>query len=388
MKPGNVRQLLVAFTVGLAACSSDGGQESRAMGEEMGPTTLFSCTPENCPEIRIEGNDWIDRLGGAFSMRGYADPSIARDPGSGRFYMAYTYVKGGARAVGRIQDGGLLTNLAESEDGRHWRFLRTINHPAPLTVGNTRYPGMYEVADITPGAGGWYGIWLNYGKNARGGHVPAALRFELAHAPTAEELAQSPRVSLGGKAMYRGFSPSVNLSALQGAPACPVWTEPSLLVRDGHLYLLAECTHKQYHVFAAPEVEEVAAMRWRYAGAVANVAPHLAPGAQFLSQGDLAVSRDNHLLLIATPMRRQGRNNIHLGCYVIELESLDPPVLTQHDGRPVVRTAIVDPAASKLGPGACSYHAASDSGVLFVTREFDRRHKEMRFLLRATGVHP
>ena len=388
------RSLTVLLGMTILACALGGGGEGiRPVGatDAHDPALrpqVFKCEKSNCPEITIRNNAWIKKLSGGFSMRGYADPSIFKDPDTGRFYMAYTYVKGGATAVGRIQGGGLLTNLAVSDNGRNWEFVETINGPARLEVDGKIYTGMYEVADIAPGADGWYGIWLNYGKDAKGAHVPQALRFELTHAMTPEGLADSPRVSLGGEVMSRNFAPATNLSAINGAPSCKVWTEPAILVRDDNLYLLAECTHEQYHVFVAPAISNVATLQWRYAGAVPNLAPHLAKGAQFLSQGDIALSRDDRLLLITTPMQREGKNNIHRGCYVIEMASLDPPALALYDGKPRVRAVIADPKAAKLGPGACSYDPDSDNGVLFVTREFDRINREIRFVLHATGIHP
>jgi hypothetical protein len=75
---------------------------------------------------------------------------------------------------------------------------------------------------------------------------------------------------------------------------------------------------------------------------------------------------------------------------VLEVEDLERArVRRAADGAPHVR-AVLTADGNGLGPGMCSYDAASETGVLLVITRFDLSGDppDLRFSLRRTGFHP
>jgi hypothetical protein len=75
---------------------------------------------------------------------------------------------------------------------------------------------------------------------------------------------------------------------------------------------------------------------------------------------------------------------------VLEVEDLAAArIRREPDGRPHVR-AVLDADGNGLGPGMCTYDAASETGVLLVITRFDlgRDPPDLWFSLRRTGFHP
>jgi hypothetical protein len=126
---------------------------------------------------------------------------------------------------------------------------------------------------------------------------------------------------------------------------------------------------------------------WRYVGKLAGhaEAQELDSRAVELTQGDLAKARDGSLLLIVTP-NEIIREEVHLGCQIVEVEQLDPPRLKRIDGKLVVRAIIRQSDAGRIGTGACAYDPASKTGVLMVHRTLGIG--KIEWTLHATGVHP
>ncbi|MFH1438474.1 MAG: hypothetical protein ABIJ56_22385, partial [Pseudomonadota bacterium] len=175
-----------------------------------------------------------------------------------------------------------------------------------------------------------------------------------------------------------------------------------LLSIGDRVFMLAQCIVidmeelKEIHeetfigVFTARGGVEAGDLEWAWMGRLTDHDDALALGGQVLTQLDVARSRRGPLLLIATPGTFEPEE-IHQGCRVMEVESLDPPRLRRDgEGDPVVLAEIRASDNGPFGPGACGYDPASDTGVLFVTRDFDLEPPGYGVLwhLRATGIHP
>ena len=248
----------------------------------------------------------------------------------------------------------------------------------------------------------WYGMHLRYFQPfGPEGRRADSFHFQLGRARRPTRIARGRQARMGGPLTDPAWSPDVDLSTL--APElsdCQVWTEPSLFDVEGHPYLVAQCIvidletgarrrrQEFIGVFASDGEGRVDRLDWEWVGQLTDFADARALGGQVLTQPEVSTSRDGTLLLIVTPKRLQPDEH-HLGCRVLELESLDPPRLARDsDGRPVVRASIDSTDSTGLGPGLCSYDPASSTGVLFVRTEVDTARPEIVFRLHATGVHP
>jgi len=346
-------------------------------------TQVFDCTANtpDCPSIEIAGDERPDAVEGITTFRGYADPSLRTDPVTGELWLSYTKVENQA---------GLFTHLAKSSDGGNsWEFVRTINAPEFVVFEGDNYKSSYEVSTFTPSANGsWYYTWIYYLRD-KNGRPPRSIKFDVTSASSLSQIPNSPRIFVGGNAMSSEYQPQVNLSMVPGAPNCAVWTEPSLLEQYGVLYLLAECVHNEYSIFSAIPGADAKDLDWRYVGQIENIAPEVHSDAEFMTQGDVAMAKDGSLLYIFTPTSLIEGGDIHYGCYVAELESLaNPTIMRISSGEPLLRAIITDSSAGPLGPGACGYDKNSDSGIVFIRREFDLANKDVRFFMHATGIHP
>ena len=80
----------------------------------------------------------------------------------------------------------------------------------------------------------------------------------------------------------------------------------------------------------------------------------------------------------------------HQGCIVYKIDDLSTASIKRdNEDHPVAR-AIITADGNGLGPGLCTYDAASDSGVMLVITSFDLMSTppDISFSLRATGIHP
>jgi hypothetical protein len=123
-------------------------------------------------------------------------------------------------------------------------------------------------------------------------------------------------------------------------------------------------------MFAAESVDDVTAMNWRFAGLIADQALAAELGDAKLMQMDLATARDGSTLAFLNPSRHDGRiaREIHQGCRVLELVSLEPPQIRRECGRPVVRASVTTSDLFLTGSGSCGYDAASATGIVVVRR--------------------
>jgi hypothetical protein len=182
-----------------------------------------------------------------------------------------------------------------------------------------------------------------------------------------------------------------------------VWNEPALFRKGDQLFLGAVCLSWDVHtgeprldqsrvaVFATAAAGDADEVEWRYVGTLAGPEEAAELGGDNLVQVDLVRSRDGQLLLVATPNTVDEATglDVHHGCRVVEVESLDPPRLRRDwEGALRVRAVITASDLEEFGPGSCAYDPASSTGVVLTRRELDFDAGEMVVSLHATGVAP
>ena len=139
-------------------------------------------------------------------------------------------------------------------------------------------------------------------------------------------------------------------------------------------------------LFATEPHGEVDSWSWRYVGKLAGHDEAVELGGEHLLQVDLAYSKDGGLLAILSPSHVD-ELEIHHGCRILALESLDPPALARgDDGSLEVLAAINAPDLTEFGPGACGYESSSETGILFTRREWSA--EEMVWSIHTTGLRP
>ena len=423
MKPRNrwpIISLLLLAT--LTACNSNGGGSKRLPPN---PAITFDCRADdgNCPEITISGDPEATLPDMSLSpWRGMGDPSIRKDPNSSRLWMSYTKVHAQVDAGPPILvNDAVSVHLAYSDDGgATWTFERNIWESSAETdpggaTADAGYSG-HEVSTITPFTAGasdqWFGLHLRYfyplGENVaqRRGD---SYHFRLASATTANALGDNAEAVLGGPLTANGWNANLNLSSLDPELAdCLVWTEPSLFQDKSTLYLMAQCLKLDVSLERIPAEEFIGLFKtaasgaidsftWQWVGKVTTAANAQELGGEVLTQADFAYGRDGHMLLIVTPKDLDPQPR-HKGCMVLELDSLEPPVLhRQSNGDLTVRAAIsssdsansgITPPTTIPGNGLCAYDPDSNTGVLFVRFTFDTSVPELVFHLHQTGIHP
>jgi hypothetical protein len=378
----------------------------------------FDCVGSACPPLVIEGDAPSTLPDGRPSpFRGYADPTIRRDPATGRLWMAYSWPALNPQR-GRFTPF-VETHLAVSDDGgRRWRFHSVLWAPTPArapdgTAGRLSHevPALLPVE--TPGGVLWYGASLEYFIPDGGGFQQRpvqSFRASLRRAESVPGLRDAPAVVLGGAVTDPAWGVDVNLAAL--APdlgRCAIWQEHALHYEAGELYLAMVClafagrrpdlAQNAIVVFAARPDGPPRAWTWRYAGRLAGAAEARELGAQRLTQIDLARARDGALLAIMTPDDWSERHDdfVHKGCVAVEVASLSPARLARDEaGKLKVRAVITVSDAGPAGSAACAYDPASATGLVIGKRTKTGASLggatgaggQLSVILHRTGVHP
>jgi len=358
-----------------------------------------------CPEIKIKGDPFQTILGyGPSPIRGYADPSIRKDPHSDKLLLFYSFVSVHVKSENEenIIDPGVSTHFAYSNDnGIAWELEEKIWTASPETFGESEGYSTHEVPSIANNEdGSWFAMNLRYhqpiGAEKR---LAESFYFELVKSDTIENIGREEKFNIGGPFTSESIKIDLNLSNLsEETRECDLWTEPSLFVKDKTVFLAAECLvfDDQYKrvpekefigLFAALTKNSLKEMAWKWIGKITdrNDAENL--GAEILTQVEISLSKDGKTLLLVVP-KLLTPEDLHLGCRVLELESLNPPKVKKRDGKPIVLAKITSSDSQGIGPGLCSYDPSSESGILFVRTELDKDLPEMIFHLHATGIHP
>lgn len=356
----------------------------------------FDCRADrgSCPAIIIRGDPPAELAHyGLAPFRGYADPSLRSDPRTGTIWLSYSWVSTlvspslfGKPAI----DGGVAVHLARSDDGgRSFRFVKALwGSDSELYEGRKGYAG-HEVSTISPTASGWAALDLRY-FNPRGhgnDFVPDSFHFELITAPEPTALISAHETRLGGLLTGAAWRPFVDLSRSSGS-SCPVWTEPSLFEQMGTLFLLAQCKVPGAPMRGFLGLFARSANDWRWVGELTGAADAAALGGNELTQADIVRGRAGALELLVTPNIVHGNEEHHLGCFLLPIVSLDPPVLgRERSGAPRVLARVLSSDSAQNGPGACAYDARSDTGILIVRRTVIPK-KGIIFSIHATGLRP
>jgi hypothetical protein len=357
------------------------------------------CAGQACPELKINGDAASDLPNGQPSpFRGFADPSIRRDPSTGRLWMAYSWPSVKVNGAGRMfrRPGGVEASVAihlafSDDNGDHWRYYGPLWDPTPERAPNGT-PGhtSHEVANLLPRQVGgktiWYAARLDYFLPDVGGfrsRPPQSFRVRVFQADTVPGLADAPSETLGSARTDPAYGVDQNLTTLSpNVRQCHLWNEPALYSKGDQLYLTLSCRvfegrrpnsiKQTLEVFSTRPDGPPNRWRWRYAGRLSGPQEAKELGGEDLTQIELANSRDGQLLAVVSPERFSDSlfDFVRTGCVAVAVASLDPPRLARTaSGALDVRARIVDSDAGPHGTAACAYDPASSTGILLVKRQ-------------------
>jgi hypothetical protein len=387
---------------GMEAAPLDGAPPLDGAAPEDGakwPLTL-DCVANDpaCPLVAIDADAPASGL-----FHGLADPSMRRDPVTHTLWLAYSWPH--VVNVPPETDVSDLHLSHSDDDGETWTYdgplwtsQSTLN---PVTMESN--PTSMEVISLAPGAGAWYEVHLVYAVPP--GTVPEAETsswyFHVATAATPKDLPSAPfqRLAFGGT--NTAWPTDKNLASLSpDVSSCTLFNEPALVYDKGKLYLAAQCLTKTggtrtpdddfYAVFSTSASGPVAAWTWSYIGKLAGPAEASALGCKHWVELDLTTALDGVLLATVTPANPVGvGGDVHFGCRVVEVSSLDPPKLTHSsDGGLVERASITATDLTPYGPGACGYEPTSKTGVVLTRKLVKDPTLGDDWSLHATGLHP
>lgn len=326
--------------------------------------------------------------------------------------MAYSWPSIRVSPTG-LRSTSVETHLAHSDDqGTTWQSDGVLFPAAPAAdAGGDGGRGStdHEVPNLLPvqssdGAIEWYSAHLDLFAPEGSGLAARPLssfRIVVSRAPTPTALTDAPSTTLGSAATAPGWHVDADLSSLDGdLERCTVWNEPALAAQNGLLYLALRCLaigpagvpdleHSSLELFSTEPVGAPDTWTWHWEGSLARADEARELGGEGLTQVELAVGRDGALLVLVTPDRwlPEQRQFAHLGVRVLELASLDPPILARDQrGALVVRAAVDASDLDPLGPGAATYDPAIDAGVVLVRRQI--APGTLVASMHATEVHP
>ena len=296
-------------------------------------------------------------------------------------------------------DFTVVTHLARSTDaGRTFRFARAANATEAASVPERPgVPGVFEheVATLVrEGPGAWQLLWLDYFDPRGDGPV------DMSHFNYVRSVAGEP-ADLGALSLpwMRGSGTPASVgarfdsSSLPGLSDCFALTEPALLRHAGDTWLATSCLGVVGGARRADR-DRIVLLRqtgggYQLAGTLLEHADAVRVGADRLEQADLAVARDGGVILSVTPIA-DAPSPRHQGCVVYDVDDLAFGRVRRDAGGGAVPRLRLTADGTGLGPGMCTYDAASDAGVLMVITDHDPAAVPPRlvFSLRATGVHP
>lgn len=391
-----------SVTVALIGCGASSGSDAAVLLD--GPSAdvpvdasampSFHCAPgPTCPELSIAGDPEAELPANPF--RGYGDPSLETAP-DGTLYLAYSWLSTRVTPPGDRVDFTVETHLSRSDDGgRSFTFVRAVNQPDRRTHWDvpTREGFLeHEVSTLGFRGADWQILWLSYFDDL-GGRIEdrTDFYFESTVERTPDALGDTTRLDFAGFAT----TPSVgafDASTLPTLADCAVFTEPALFTEAGTTYLAANCLS-----FVAGarrrDLDRLLLFRqegdsYGYVGVLLDAGDAAAFGASAFEQADLSLARDGTLLLIVTPLI-DGADPHHQGCVVLEVEDLGTARVRRDGEAPHLRARLTADG-NGLGPGLCTYEAASETGVLMIVTRFDlmATQPDLHFTMHATGFHP
>ena len=366
-----------------------------------------SCTltSSSCAQINIAN----DPFSSAGEFGGYADATIRQDPLTGTLWMAYSWPHTIASSTPGLAGTQVLdTHLAYSTDGgQSWTYKGALYTSQPVVnpvTGKTDYTA-HEVMNLVPqvvnGVTWWYGIHATYdvpqASGGGSGLEPYTKRWEIALTPGGAltgpmGLGSASPQHLGQKInTYPQFWPvATNLSSLDPQVGnCAEFFEPALILSNNNLYLFLACTpagtdpsNRFYAVYKTSDpVDHAAVWQWTYVpqgpakfanqSDAVSMGRYLSPGATYITQMDLAPSKNPGILLaIMTAAYDNSSGKVSLGCVAAEMTSIDPPKFAYDaQGQVQVDAFLTSPDSEDGGPGSCTYSPYSATGMILAHRQ-------------------
>ena len=365
------------------------------------PLTFHCRLDSTCPQVMVTGDPLATLGTGPAPFRGYGDPSLEYDPSTGALWLSYSWLDVLVSNPGPPPqiDFGVRTHLARSDDGgASFTFVKSVNQTTTLTHPDSGVPGwaMHEVSTLLREApDNWQMLWLTYFEPF--GEPPSGSPedrtdpyYARSDASSPDSLGDSSAPWIRGNGTSPSFGAQYNLSTIPQLSDCAAFTEPALFSQGGVTYLATNCVVFQDGV-RRDDLERLVLLRqeangYSYVGTLLTSSDAADLGATRIEQTDIALSRTGHILLIATPI--QDGTPEHLGCVVFEITDIGTAQVRRDAGGQAVQLARITGDDGTIGPGLCTYDAASETGVLIVLHVFNEDPFDLEFSLRATGVHP
>ena len=398
---GYVRPL--AFAVLLPTLLVLSGTQTDPTALAADPPARFHCSlDETCPEVMVAGDPFATLGAGQAPFRGYGDPSLEADPESGTLWLSYSWLDVLVSDPGPppVIDFGVRTHLARSDDnGASFTFVKPLNATTRLSHPDSGEEGwtIHEVSTIVREAqGAWQTLWLTYFE-ALGEPPPGApedrsdFYYTRSVASSPDALGDESEPWIRGVGTSPSFGAQYDLSAIPELFDCVAFTEPALFTQAGSTYLATNCVVVIDGV-RRDDLERLVLLReeangYGYVGTLLSYADALDLGATRIEQVDLALSQNGAVLLMGTPILTGGSPE-HLGCVVFQVTNLATAQVLRDDTGDAVQLAVITGDDSSIGPGLCTYDAASETGVLMVLHILNPDPFDLVFSLRATGIHP
>ena len=187
------------------------------------------------------------------------------------------------------------------------------------------------------------------------------------------------------------FGADERLAHIDQLSDCTAFTEPALFTQDGITYLAMNCVvidggeraFDRERLFVLRQSGE----SYDYLGVLMDSEDARLVGGTVVEQADFAVARDGTLLLRVTPIDHSAEPP-HQGCTVLEVDDLNATRMARSASNALIVRARLTADGDALGPGLCTYHAQSETGIILVVPRLTENPTELVFSMRATGVHP
>lgn len=362
---------------------------------------VVDCGKGQCPRIQIDGDPFAVGhacLGGLLDpcpVSGNWDPSLETDADTGTVWLAYTGASFMLAVDGLAATGAGVNNvlLARSDDGgTSFQYVAPIALAAQTTPKTMSGTSQHEVSSLVHRPDGrWECIWFEYFDPALMERGEFIYSRKVADTPEGLENARVERYASAVLPSALG-TPTHNLSeTIPDLADCSIVTEPAYLkTPDGGLYFATNCIpFNDTRDGVAPtkyriELLERTGETFSYVGPLLDHSDALDLGGDELTQADLAMSQTGEVLLIATIASQA--NPPHGGCYVFEVADLASASVTRSATGEALWSHHIISDGGHLGPGLCTYDAASDTGI--VISSFEQEDDQLRGYLQASGVHP
>jgi len=347
---------------------------------------------------------------------GIFDPSVARDPGTGRLWMSYSSVQTSVYYVSSTY-WAVSIQLAYSDDnGVNWqdagamvapkveRLLgpMTENHPTGSIPVNSQGIWQNEMSSIiydpsAPLAERWKLIWVQYLNANLTSFFADHSWIVMKTASTPQQLANATAVKLFGGAGLQAdgsntgapvYSPTGGVPAIQlntdltqalgGANLAElnlcVFAEPGLHATSSAVYLAVFCADAttnpvtEYLVYfrCSSPCNMTSATSWEYLGRLLTPAGALAVTGKDHFQAPTLVEKNTKTYLIVTPVDTTSGSR-YAGCRVYEFDDVNSNQLRRNNGQ-LVEVARID-GETNTHNGACAAYSGLDGGVLLSQRD-------------------